>query len=137
MTQTVGTAAPVPAVADPSVELDLTNPAAAVPVQKTTVEYTGTITIAADKPQIARAYTLVGVLSALDMVTLQNAQESQNFLKIIEAVPRLVIPEQRQDLRDFFLSDPVSDDDKIQLDDVIKALNDGLEQIAARPTVKS
>lgn len=129
MTQTVGSAAPVPVVADPSVELDLTNPQAAVPVQRTQVEYTGTITVAG-----RRTYNLVTVLSALDMVTLQNAQESGNFLQIIEAVPRLVVPDQRQDLRDFFLSDPASDDEKIQLDDVIKALNDGLEQISARPT---
>lgn len=132
MTQTVGSAAPVPVVADPSVELDLTNPQAAVPVQRTQVEYTGTITVAGK-----RTYNLVTVLSALDMVTLQNAQESGNFLEIIKAVPRLVVPEQRKDLQDFFLSDPASDDEKIQLDDVIKALNDGLEQIAARPTVKS
>lgn len=132
MTQTVGSA-PVHAPLDPSVEIDLTNPGAAVAVvQKTQVEYTGTLTVAGK-----RTYQLVTVLSALDMVKLQTAQESGNFLQIIEAVPRLVVPAQRQDLVDYFLSDPENDEDKIQLDDVIKALNDGLEQIAARPTDKS
>lgn len=130
MTQTPATSAAVVPL-DPSVEIDLTNPPAA-PVQQTKVEYTGTMTVAGK-----RTYTLITKLSALDMVTLQNAHESGNFLQIIESMERLVIPSQRADLKAFLLSDPENDDEKITLDDVLRAHNEAMEQIAARPTDKS
>jgi len=102
-----------------------------VVVQQTQVEYTGTIIVG------KYTFNVVGVLSAMDMATLQDAQQSGNFLRIMKAVPRLVAREQRQFLLEYLTSDPESDDEKIQLDEVLRALNNGLEQVAARPTNKS
>lgn len=135
MTQTPSASAAVVPL-DPNTEIDLSNPPAATPVQATKVEYTGTMTIAPGRP-VARTYQLVTQLSALDMVTLQNAHQSGNFLEIIKSMQRLVVPAQREDLKAFLLSDPERDEDKITLDDCLRAHNDAMEQISARPTVKS
>ncbi len=83
-----------------------------------------------------REFALVTRLSALDMVLLQEAQDSGQLRELITAIARLVQKDQREALAEFFLSDPDDDDDRVTLDDALEALSNGLEQIAARPTDK-
>lgn len=115
----------------PNVPLDLTqNPAAqqAAGAALEKVAYTGELAVG------TRVFTLVSKLSALDMVILQEAQESGQFRQIIEAVPRLVQKVQQDDLKAYLLSDPDDEDDRVTLDDVLTAMTNGLEQLASRPT---
>jgi hypothetical protein len=92
------------------------------------IQWTGNLVVG------PRSFTLVSRLSALDMVILQEAQESGQFRQIIEAVPRLVQKHQQQDLQDYLLSDPENEADRVTLDDVLNAMSNGLEQLSARPT---
>lgn len=121
---------PAPSTAPiPTAPLDLTQNAAQVTgaaLEKT--EYSGVLTVG------SRSFNLVSKLSALDMVILQEAHESGMFRSIIEAVPRLVVKTERDALQEYLLSDPDDDADRVSLDDVMGALNDGLEQLNARPT---
>jgi hypothetical protein len=124
-------AAPLPSVPVQQAPLDLTPgapPQQAVGAALEKVQWTGTLTVG------AKHFTLVSKLSALDMVLLQEAQESGQFRQIIEAVPRLVQKHQQDDLRDYLLSDPEDEAERITLDDVLNAMSNGLEQLSARPT---
>lgn len=97
-------------------------------IEAAAAAWTGKLTVG------PHTFDLVSRLSALDMVILQEAQDSGQFRQIIEAVPRLVQKAQQQALKDYLLSDPDSEDDRVTLDDVLQALQNGLEQLAARPT---
>jgi 2-oxo-4-hydroxy-4-carboxy--5-ureidoimidazoline (OHCU) decarboxylase len=124
------TNSPAPATTPlPNVPLDLTqntSQAAGAALEK--IAYTGELAVG------TRVFTLVSKLSALDMVILQEAQESGQFRQIIEAVPRLVQKAQQDDLKSYLLSDPDDEDDRVTLDDVLTAMTNGLEQLASRPT---
>lgn len=139
MTQTPATAsAPVPAV--PGQSLDLTPGSAPTPVQGAAaevVQWTGKLLVGPSDPSRQKTeYDLVPVLSALDMVVLQEAQDSGKFREIIEAIQQLVAKPQRDQLVAQLLGDPDDPLDRITLDDCLEILANGMEQIAARPTVK-
>lgn len=124
-------AAPINVAGTQQAPLDLTPGAApqqVVGAALEKIEYTGVLTVG------TRQFNLVTKLSALDMVILQEAQESGQFRKIIEAVPRLVQKPQQADLQEYLLSDPDDEADRITLDDVLNAMTNGLEQLSSRPT---
>ena len=115
---------------DPSVTLDLSNPSAVVGAAAEQVQYTGTFKLGPhDWPAIHK-------MSALDMVLIQEAQDSKDFRKLIEAIARLTLKTHRQQFLDFMLSDPDEEDEKITLDDILEAMGDAVEQVNARPTAK-
>jgi len=149
MTTTPGSAAaPVPAVpaaapaATPvaSTSLDLTPGAAPTPVQGAaaeSVQWTGQLLVGpAEHTDRRTSYELVPTLTALDMVLLQEAQDSGKFREIITAIQQLVVKHQREALIAQLLSDPDDARDRMTLDDCLEVLANGMEQIAARPTVK-
>lgn len=138
MTQTpAASTAPVPAT---GTSLDLTPGAAPTQVQGAAaevVQWTGKLDVGpADKTRQQTQFDLVPVLSALDMVVLQEAQDSGKFREIIEAIQQLVLKPQREQLVAILLGDPDDPLDRIQLDDCLEILANGMEQIAARPTGK-
>lgn len=123
--------AAAPIVPEPGQSLDLrpgANPASAVGAAAEKVEWTGKITLGPYE------FDLVSTLSALDMVLLQEAQESKSLRVLMETVPRIVKKEQRQTLLDTILSDPDDEGQRVTMDDVLDALTNGLEQISNRPT---
>lgn len=146
MTQTpAASSAPVPAapVAPApvaSTSLDLTPGAAPTAVQGAaaeSVQWTGTLLVGPDEhPDRKVGYELVPTLTALDMVLLQEAQDSGKFREIITAIKQLVAKPQRDALIAQLLSDPDDVRDRMTLDDCLEVLANGMEQIAARPTVK-
>lgn len=148
MTQTPAAAAapvpvPVPAVpAAPaaSTSLDLTPSSAPTPVQGAAAEsvaWTGQLSVGpSEHPDRHVGYELVPTLTALDMVLLQEAQDSGKFREIITAIKQLVVKHQRDALVAQLLSDPDDVRDRMTLDDCLEVLANGMEQIAARPTVK-
>jgi hypothetical protein len=128
MTNPAPTAAPLPGQS-----LDLTpganpQPATAAALEK--VEWTGVLKVG------RREFNLVPVLPAITMVKLQQAQDSGQFLEIIEAIPLLVLHPERETLKAYLLDDPADSADVVTLDAVVEALSDGLEQIANRPSDK-
>lgn len=139
MTQTPAAAsAPVPAT--PGQSLDLAPGTAPTSVQGAVAEttrWTGQLLVGPSDPSRQRtAYELVPVLSALDMVLLQEAQDSGKFREIIQAIQQLVAKPQREQLVAQLLGDPDDPLDRITLDDCLEILANGMEQIAARPTDK-
>lgn len=124
-------AAPVATIPAAGHSLDLrpgANPASAVGAAAEKVEWTGKITLGPYE------FDLVSTLSALDMVLLQEAQESKELRKLMETVPRIVQKPQQQALLDVILSDPEDESQRVTMDDVLEALTNGLEQISNRPT---
>lgn len=108
-------------------------PAVAAAAEK--VQWTGKLEIGPDDQTRSRmSFSLITRLSALDMVIMQEAQDSGSFRKIIEAVPRLVVKSEREQMIDYLLSDPDDDRDRLTLDNILEALSNGLEQISNRPT---
>lgn len=95
-----------------------------------TVQWTGQLTIG------TRAFTLVPTLSPFAMIELQEAQESGQLREIVKSVQYLVAKVEREALVEYLLADPDDANDTISIDDVVAALNNGMEQISARPTVK-
>lgn len=130
-----------PAATPPaSTSLDLTPGTAPTPVQGAAaeaVQWTGKLLVGpAEHPDRKLAYELVPTLTALDMVLLQEAQDSGKFRAIIEAIQQLVVKPQREALVAQLLSDPDDPLDRMSLDDCLEVLANGMEQIAARPTGK-
>lgn len=127
-------AAPVPVVAPAgAAPLDLTpgatpQPATGAALEK--IEWTGILVVG------RRSFNLVPALPAITMVKLQQAQDSGQFLEIIEAIPLLVLHPEREQLKQYLLDDPEDANDVVTLDDVVKALENGLEQISNRPSDK-
>lgn len=139
MTQTPAAAStPLPTV--PGQSLELTPGSAPTPVQGAAAEavrWTGKLPVGpADLSRQRTEYDLVPVLSALDMVVLQEAQDSGKFREIIQAIQQLVPKPQREALVGQLLGDPDDALDRITLDDCLEILANGMEQIAARPTAK-
>lgn len=123
-------AAPIPA----GTVVDITPqgapaPLPAAPVHEAVV-YTGKITVGRYE------YQLVTKLSAADMVAVQEAQDSRQLRRLLDVMPRVVIPAQRQNLHEYVWSEPEADEDKVGLDEAFEALGEALEQINNRPTDK-
>lgn len=138
MTNAPAPAAPIPA--QPSTSLSLKPGDAPTPVQGAAaevVQWTGKLLVGpSDESRQKTQYDLVPVLSAYDMVVLQEAQDSGKFREILEAIQQLVIKPQREALVAQLLSDPDDPADRMTLDDCLEVLANGMEQIAARPTAK-
>lgn len=117
--------------ADPSVSLDFAQLRAAqaeapsAPAERKETLTVGKVTL-----------PLVKSLTPLDMIELQDAQESGNLRQIIEAVPRLVAKHNRDELLDYLMSDPDDEADRVDFNDVIEEFGTALEAITARPTVR-
>lgn len=79
---------------------------------------------------------LVKTLTPLDMIELQEAQESGSLRLIVEAIPRLVPKQYREELIGYLLSDPDVEADRVDFNMVIEEFGDALEVITARPTRK-
>lgn len=133
MTTAAQTAAPLPVPTDPGVSLDLSpttagaNAMRAAAAEASKVQWTGKL------PLGPNVYDLVPELTPLDMIELQEAQESGQLRRIIETIPLLVVPDQQDMLRTFLFSRPERLEDRVGFDKVIDALNNGMEQINARP----
>lgn len=76
---------------------------------------------------------LVRVLTPIDMIDLQEAQDSGSLRQIIEAIPRLVPKQYREQLLTFLLSDPDDDSERLDFNDVVEEFGKALEVITARP----
>lgn len=132
-------AAPVP---DPpaSTSLQLKPGSVPTPVQGaaiTATAWTGQLLVGPSEHADRKvAYELVSSLSALDMVLMQEAQDSGKFRELIEAIKHLVPFHQRDALVAQMLTEPADYRDRMTLDDCMEVLASGLEQIAARPTNK-
>jgi hypothetical protein len=117
----------------PGASLDLTNPgatSAAAAAALESVAWTGSLVIG------RRSFNLVHVLPAITMVKLQQAQDSGQFIEIIDAIPLLVQHAEREALGAYLKDDPADPADVVTLDAVVDALSNGLEQIANRPSDK-
>lgn len=81
-------------------------------------------------------FDLVTKLSAVDMVNVQEAQDSRKLRELLNVMPRMVHAAQRQQLHDYIWSDPDEDIDKVGIDEAFEALGNALEQINNRPSDK-
>jgi len=79
-------------------------------------------------------FPLVTVITPLDMIELQDAQESGSFRELITAMPRLVPKEYRDSLLELLLSDPDDQSQRINFDDLLEEFKLASEAINARPT---
>lgn len=77
---------------------------------------------------------LVKVLTPYDMIELQEAQDSGNLRDVIEVIPRLVPKQYQEQLRDYLMSDPDDEADRIDFLDVSDEFAAALEALTARPT---
>lgn len=116
---------------NPAASYDLTQPPrpdAATGAALERVEWSGILTVG------RRQFNLVPAVPAITMVRLDQAQNSGELLQVVEALPLLVQHAEREALKQYLLDDPLDPEDIVQLDDIVKALTNGLEQIAARPS---
>ena len=133
-------AAAAPPAPPASNSLSLKPGTAPAPVQGAAMEaaqWTGQLLVGpAEHPDRKVAYELVPSLSALDMVLMQEAQDSGKFRELIAAIKHLVPFHQRDAIVAQMLTEPEDFRDRMTLDDCMEVLASGLEQIAARPTSK-
>lgn len=116
---------------DPNVPLDLTQLRAAQAENlPATVERKETLNIG------RFTVPLVKHFSPLEMIELQEAQESGSLRAVVEAIPLLVPKAHREALTEYLLSDPDDEAERLDFNDVIEEFGNALEAITTRPKGK-
>jgi hypothetical protein len=82
----------------------------------------------------AHSWPLVTEITPLDMIELQDAQESGSFRELITAMPRLIPKEYREGVLEILLADPDDATQRISFDDLLAEFKRASEVINARPT---
>lgn len=80
------------------------------------------------------SWPLVTEITPMDMIVLQDAENSGSFRELISAMPRLIPKQHRDELLAVLLDDPDDPADRIPFEALLDEFKRASEVINARPT---
>lgn len=98
--------------------------------EDTKVEWTGSVKIG------KREYPIRQKLPIAATIEIDEAQQSGDAARIIKSLTQVLRKEAQADALEYLTADPDDDDDVVSIEDLVEAVSNAQEQMAARPKGK-